>query len=162
MERQDRMIVESRRCAKCQMDLPVAKFDRSPKGRWSSYCKPCLSLYCREHYVKHAVLHNARRAEARKRYKIRNRVFVNEYLTKHPCIDCGEIDPLLLEFDHVDRSGKKIEISRLSCDGRGLAELQREMNLCVVRCAHCHRRRTARQFGWTKGISLLPGCSSAW
>jgi hypothetical protein len=40
--------------------------------------------------------------------------------------------------------------------------LKREIGRCVVRCANCHRRRTARQFGWGKGISLLPGCSSAW
>jgi hypothetical protein len=151
-----------RHCPRCDQDLPAGRFDRSPSGRWSSYCKACLSLYCHHHYVANAKRHNARRGTARQRYRIRNRAFVHEYLRTHPCVDCGEADPVLLEFDHVDPKSKKAEISKLSAEGRGLVQIQREMALCVVRCAHCHRRRTARQFGWVKGISLFPGCSSVW
>lgn len=155
MERPDPMRVETRHCPKCDTDLPAAKFDRAPNGRWSSYCKACLSLYCHQHYVRNAKLHNARRMAARQRYRVRNRAFILEYLNSHPCVDCGEEDPLLLDFDHVVLQSKKVEVSKLSCEGRGLAQIQREMSLCVVRCAHCHRRRTARQFGWVKGISLF-------
>jgi hypothetical protein len=151
-----------RHCPKCDLDLPSVKFDRSPSGRWSSYCKACLSLYCHHHYTAHAELHNARRSAARRRYRVRNRAFILDYLGTHPCVDCGEADPRLLEFDHVDLKNKNAEVSTLSAEGRGLARIQREIALCVVRCAHCHRRRTARQFGWVKGISLLSGCSSVW
>jgi hypothetical protein len=149
------MSPEIRHCPKCDSDLPPARFDRAPNGRWSSYCKSCLSLYCRNHYVANAKLHNARRAAARHRYCVRNRAFTLEYLSTHPCVDCGEGDPMLLEFDHVDLKNKRAEVSTLSSEGRGLARIEREISLRVVRCAHCHRRRTARQFGWVKGISLF-------
>jgi len=148
---------DTRRCSKCKMDLPSARFDRCSNGRWNSYCKPCLSLYCRHHYVKNAKEHNARRMDAQQRYIVRNRAYVREYLLAHPCVDCGEREPLLLDFDHIDKEQKKFEISYITRRGRSLKELIREIGLCAVRCAHCHRRRTARQFGWVKGISLLFG-----
>jgi hypothetical protein len=155
------MTEETKYCPKCDKELPVqTHFTRRKNGRISSYCRPCLSLYCRQHYVNNSAAHNARRKEARKQYRIRNRAYVVEYLRTHPCVDCGEADPLILEFDHLDPKDKKYVMSDLSRTGCPLALLQREMAKCAIRCIHCHRRRTARQFGWAKRISLLPGCSS--
>jgi hypothetical protein len=151
-----------KRCPKCEQELPLDRFTVSKSGRIGSYCKRCTSLYCRHHYVANSEAHNARRREARSRYRIRNRNYVEEYMRTHPCVDCGEPDPLVLEFDHVDPANKKFPIAYLSRTGCPLKELIDEINKCVMRCVHCHRRRTARQFGWKKGISLLTGCSSAW
>jgi hypothetical protein len=153
---------ESKRCPKCRVELPLSQFTCGSTGRTSSYCKPCMSLYCRHHYVNNSEAHNARRSEARKLYRKRNRAYVVEHLRTHPCVDCGEPDPVVLEFDHVDPKSKEFSMAYLSRTGCPLDQLKREMAKCVVRCVQCHRRRTARQFGWAKGISLLSGCSSAW
>jgi hypothetical protein len=147
-----RSMAEIKRCAKCELQLPVERFDSRPNGRWASYCKACLSLYCRSHYVRNSAAHNARRRAARHKYKLRNRAFVLQYLLEHPCVDCGETNPLFLEFDHVLASEKTENVSTLSAQGRSLQDLIREIQCCVVRCIGCHRRRTARQFGWAKGI----------
>jgi hypothetical protein len=148
---------ESRRCSKCKIDLPLERFGQSKNARKAAYCKACMSLYCRHHYVQNKEAHNARRREAARRYRKRNRAYVVEYLRTHPCVDCGEADPIVLEFDHVESESKEFSIAELSRSDCSVLQLQREMNKCVVRCVHCHRRRTARQFGWRKGISLLIG-----
>jgi len=77
----------------------------------------------------------------------RNRAYVLNYLLQSPCVDCGEQDPVVLEFDHI--SGEKVnEISLLTWSGCPLSVLRREMLKCEVRCANCHRRKTARERSW--------------
>lgn len=77
----------------------------------------------------------------------RNREFIWDYLEKNPCITCGEDDPIVLEFDHRDPAEKVDTISRLALSA-SLATITAEIAKCDVLCAHCHRRRTAKQFGW--------------
>jgi len=71
-----------------------------------------------------------------------NRKYVWTYLLQHPCVDCGERDPVVLEFDHT--KGKKVERIANCCRKQWSTErLQIEMEKCEVRCANCHRRRHA-------------------
>jgi hypothetical protein len=73
--------------------------------------------------------------------------FLIEFFRTHPCIDCGETDPLVLEFDHLH--DKSFDIARGLRD-RSWAELLPEMAKCDVICANCHRRRTAVQRGFVR------------
>jgi hypothetical protein len=76
------------------------------------------------------------------RARQRNRAFVSTYLATHPCVDCGEADPVVLEFDHV-RGEKRMDVGRMATSvGVGLVTLQAEIDKCEVRCANCHRRKT--------------------
>lgn len=68
------------------------------------------------------------------------------YLDSHPCIDCGENDPVVLQFDHV-RGVKAFEIS-YGLSSRSWSENIKEISKCDVRCANCHVRRTAKSFKW--------------
>ena len=56
---------------------------------------------------------------AEKRRSRRNKVSqdVWDYLTKNPCVECGEADPVLLEFDHLEQSTKVDTISRMVKNG---------------------------------------------
>ena len=77
---------------------------------------------------------------------VENRARVLEYLWNHSCVDCGESDPIILEFDHV--TGKKREsISLAVSRGWGWASIEAEIAKCEVRCANCHARKTARKLG---------------
>jgi len=81
----------------------------------------------------------------------RNRDFLLEYLLIHPCVDCGEDDPIVLDFDHV--KGKKFKnVGRLCINGFSTDSIKKEIDKCDVRCANCHRRKTAKEFGWYKAM----------
>ncbi len=65
---------------------------------------------------------------------------IQQTLASTPCVDCGLLDLLLLEFDHIgDKRGNVIAMARRGC---ALKTLQNEIARCQVRCANCHRRRT--------------------
>jgi len=83
----------------------------------------------------------------RKRYRARNHANVNAYLASHPCIDCGEADVRVLEFDHV-REKKEGNIGDFVRGGMAWQRILLEISKCDVRCANCHRRKTVEQFGW--------------
>jgi hypothetical protein len=90
-------------------------------------------------YRSHAVEHIARVARRNEELKRENRQRILAYLKEHPCVDCGETDPIVLDFDHV-RGKKKAPVSRLlKCDWSIVWE---EIQKCEVRCANDHRRAT--------------------
>jgi 5-methylcytosine-specific restriction endonuclease McrA len=67
-------------------------------------------------------------------------------------VDCGEKDPIVLEFDHIH--SKKANVAAM-LNHHGWPAIQQEIEKCEIRCANCHRRRTAKQFGWFKVRSSL-------
>ncbi len=85
-------------------------------------------------------------------YRARNRAFIEAYLLQHGCVDCALVDPIVMEFDHV-LPGKLAHVSTMVRDGSPIAKIQREIAKCVVRCANCHRRKTAREFWGRTGLS---------
>lgn len=77
--------------------------------------------------------------------RLKARSWIKAYLQQHPCVDCGEDDIRVLEFDHIDPSQKDFTISRGVADGRGLKSIKAEVEKCEVRCCNCHRLRTILQ-----------------
>jgi hypothetical protein len=63
-----------------------------------------------------------------------------EYLKCHPCVDCGERDIVVLQFDHV-RGRKKFQISSMIMNGYSWLTILKEIQKCEVRCANDHIRR---------------------
>jgi 5-methylcytosine-specific restriction endonuclease McrA len=80
------------------------------------------------------------------------RRFVTEYLQEHPCVDCGETDPIVLDFDHVGE--KSFGISSAIANLVALPKIRAEIEQCEVRCANCHRRKTYRTLGYrSRGVN---------
>jgi hypothetical protein len=76
---------------------------------------------------------------------------VLEYLLEHSCVDCGESDPIVLEFDH--RLGKVRGVGELLHQHVRWSVVQAEIARCEVRCANCHRRRHAHESGWWRAVA---------
>ncbi len=140
-----------RLCARCHVEKAIGEFPvkNAARGTYRSYCRPCCREYGKEHYRNNVATY-VRRSKARAAIdRPRNREFVAEYLATHPCVDCGESDPVVLEFDHRDRSEKRDDVGRLIHTST-VNIVRAEIAKCDVRCGNCHRRKTARDFGWAK------------
>lgn len=142
---------QSKRCPKCDQPKPIEDFhkNRARKDGRQSICKTCMNkatrLWARTNPGAKAVQKAIRRKNIS-----RNRQFVLTYLLNHPCVDCGEDDPVVLDFDHVTGK-KKFGIADLLRATYSLQTIETEIAKCVVRCANCHRKKTAREQGcWFK------------
>lgn len=84
---------------------------------------------------------------AQKRHRVRVREKLFEYLGTKKCKDCGEADPVVLEFDHIEQRGKFKNVARMLSGHYSWDSVLKEISKCEVRCANCHRRKTYVQFG---------------
>lgn len=82
--------------------------------------------------------------ERQRYYRRVKALAVHEFLLKNPCVDCGEKDPVVLDFDHV-RGEKRTGVKRMLAGTYSLESVFEEIAKCEVRCANCHRRVTARR-----------------
>lgn len=71
------------------------------------------------------------------------REWLHDYLLKHPCLDCGETNPIILEFDHF--RDKEFNVGEAASVGASLKRVKLEVAKCEVRCANCHRKKTYRE-----------------
>ena len=117
-------------------------------GRQATRCLACVAAASRAHY-KRSRDEYLRRARNRLPWINPNAGYRVEYLATHPCVDCGEADPLLLDFDHRPGEKKVDDVSRL-VSRHSWAVALAEIANCDVRCVSCHRRKTARDFGWRR------------
>jgi hypothetical protein len=135
-------------CCKCKInkcDLDFCK-NRSTKDGLQKYCKECKRLIARKWYEStDKTLHKMHVMRNNNIYKKKLRKFIFDYLCLHPCVDCGEKDILVLQFDHV-MGDKKYNVCNMIGRCVSKKKLQTEINKCQIRCCNCHARKTAKQF----------------
>lgn len=141
--------MNSRTCSKCKIDKEVSEFRKRGK-RYTSHCKECLKKAYRENtsgsYSKQYCL------DKNKRHKKLIHDFIIQYLESHSCVDCGESNIVVLDFDHIDPSAKYTEISDMVQRSISIPRIKSEIEKCQVRCGNCHRRKTiTNNFGDLNG-----------
>lgn len=57
------------------------------------------------------------------------------------CVDCGESDPVVLDFDHV-KGEKRRAIADMVSNYYSIKTIKDEIRKCEIRCANCHRKKT--------------------
>jgi 5-methylcytosine-specific restriction endonuclease McrA len=101
----------------------------------------------RRHYVANRDKVIAKAKEYSIKTRVRIRAFITAHLKANPCVDCGETDAIVLEFDHV--RDKDFNISDATRKGVSMKKLKDEIAKCEVRCSNCHRRKTYERSGLT-------------
>lgn len=137
-----------KRCCTCHEIKPLADFHRrsaAPDGR-QSRCKACFAQQYRDSGDVLRDKVRARDLTLRAR-KIR---LMGEYLADRCCVDCGASDLRVLDFDHRDGVVKRSGIAQMLLGGWTWKAVLSEIEKCDLRCANCHRIRTAGQQGWWK------------
>ncbi len=136
-------------CSKCGEEKSVEEFPWKNRilGKRHKICKQCVSVRSSEWYYANKERQIKNVGNNNRNYRKIARRSIWEYLSTHPCVDWGETDPIVLEFDHV-RGEKIVEVSRLIGRGVSLDGLKAELEKCKVRCSNCHRRKTAKDQGW--------------
>lgn len=136
----------TKKCPRCNLVLEVSKFNWKVKNvKRAAYCKGCSRQYIKNHYYKNTQYYIQKARKNNVKVKQEKIEYLQEYLATHPCIDCGENDILVLEFDHRVREKKFDDVSRILKRRLSLEKLKQEIAKCDVRCANCHRRKTAKE-----------------
>jgi len=121
-----------KKCKDCKKRKSIKEFyvSRLYKGTTyhSSYCKGCS-------------VERSRKTDLRLKAKNYRRLW--EYFETHPCVDCGEGNPLKLSADHRDEKNGDLADMMKSKWFRIAAELK----LCDIRCHNCHAVKTAASRG---------------
>lgn len=130
-------------CCVCGEKKSVDEFYKTARGYPSSYCKPCYSKLHKKYnkrYMPKPVTEEQEQAN-RKRAKEKSRKFyklVYSYLSQRCCIDCGETNVVVLEFDHINGDKDKAVSTMSQCS---LVKVMEEIEKCEVRCRSCHKKR---------------------
>lgn len=137
-------------CSNCGQERDAEKdfsWKYKDRGIRNTRCRICQSQVSKQHYKNNKQSY-VNRARARDVLVTEgNRRKLAEYLSCHLCVDCGEADIRMLDFDHV-RGKKSDEISRMMNIGCSWPTIEAEIAKCEVRCASCHRIKTSERGNW--------------
>lgn len=141
---------ESKICTNCSQNLPLTAFARNSRKTdgLQQMCRACKKTYNAEYYRLTKHIHNPARIARTREIRAQLRAQIIEYLKTHPCVDCGETDIIVLQFDHL--RDKITDISTMMNSAFSWTKIQREIEKCDVVCANDHMRRTARRSMWAK------------
>ena len=130
-------------CPGCQSTKDEIYFSKRSDKPWlfRSRCKACYAAAANARYH----LDDGKTARERNATKRGiNQRYVYDYLSTHPCVDCGESNWVVLEFDHV-RGDKWRNICDIMLMEPEL--VISEIAKCDSVCANCHKIRTYTRAG---------------
>ncbi len=141
-----------KQCTKCGQWKDEEEFNWRWKalGKRHAECRECHKITKGSYYERNKVKRIAGVMLSKTARRGAARMYIYEYLETHPCVECGETDPVVLEFHHV-RGKKREAISMLATYGASIEVIREEIEKCDVLCSNCHRRKTAKEQGWVWG-----------
>ena len=116
-----------RACTKCGELKPLEAFPPVRRGepKLQTWCRDCFAEANARNYQANRERERARiyKYVAERRAEVAQKII--GYLREHPCVDCGERDIVVLEFDHI---GEKVaDVSAYAGGGRTWARVKAEI-----------------------------------
>lgn len=78
-------------------------------------------------------------------YRLEKKEATEKIKAERGCVRCGEKDPDCLDFHHLDPATKTYTISRLYGGTWSWERILKEIELCEVLCANCHRKQHGKE-----------------
>ncbi len=140
-------------CTKCKFEKDLQSFHtrKQSKDGLAFWGRKCFKSHWKTRYYENPEHYLSNHSESRNKLREQNARKVFEYLANHPCLTCGEFDPIVLEFDHRGRSDK-IESIPMLIRNSSWKRIESEFQKCDVLCANCHRRKNAAQFKYKRHL----------
>ena len=137
--------MQEKKCSKCKIFKQLSEFNKASKR------KDGLQLQCKEcvHFTAKCYYNNNKDAQLKRVLKQKHKrlliaqKYIIKYLEEHFCVDCGENNLLVLEFDH--RRDKKNDVCKMINLGFSIKNIALEIEKCEVRCSNCHKIRTHKE-----------------
>lgn len=136
------MEIKVRKCSKCKQGLENKDFYPSSKY----WCKACQKEKMKEGYSTAYWKKRWARGtdkERRKRTARENYIKLFKLFETTPCVDCGKIDILEAQFDHI--KDKSCNVSLLVGNGTSWRRILQEIDKCEIVCSGCHDKRTHKR-----------------
>ena len=92
----------------------------------------------KRHYENNKEKIKARSKKRNIRQRDKNKLYVENIKKQSGCVDCGESNHLVLDFDHIEDNKYKC-ISNMVYESYSIKTIQKEIDKCEVRCSNCHR-----------------------
>jgi hypothetical protein len=143
-----------KRCSTCHELKRLHEFNRRASSRDGRQprCRSCS----RSWYEVNRETHKANARRRSDELRVTNRKLMKDYLVGHPCVDCGETDIRVLDFDHRPGEQKLADVGSLLAQGFCWRTIEGEIAKCDVRCANCHRIITCeRANNWRQKASII-------
>lgn len=136
-------------CGSCKENKPETDFAMKSKttGRLQSSCRKCQQAYRKSHYEANHQKYRDKAIRLKEKYKVE----FYTWLQTQQCVDCGNDDFRVLEFDHL--RDKEFNIGEM-VGLRTLAGLQDEIAKCEIVCANCHKIRSADRGNFHKYLRV--------
>lgn len=138
-----------KQCCICKENHSLECFakNKAKKDGLQSQCKNCQKVYRKKHYEDNRQYY----IDKAKVWSTNQKIIFYNWLQQQQCIDCGNDNFKVLEFDHMQDKSFNIskKIASLTFDA-----IMKEVQKCEVVCANCHRIRTAERDNYYSFLSV--------
>lgn len=133
-------------CSKCKILKDFSEFYNRSKSKDGKavFCKSCRKEMDNLRYK-----YNPKKKLKNIEYEKKIRQIIIDAKTNRKCLFCDENEFVCLDFHHIDKTTKEVDVSQ----ARSIREVTEEIKKCIVVCSNCHRKLHAGIIKYTGTVA---------